>query len=69
MLASNPAVPAFFRLQEKKLGRLGSRLAECDYYRILITAYTVDREVFAVKIFSPVALAAKIKRAKIFLCV
>ena len=26
IIASNPAVPAFFHLQEKKLGRLGSRL-------------------------------------------
>ena len=29
--------------------------------------HTVDREIFAVKTFSPVAAAAKIKRTKIFL--
>ena len=50
--------------------RLGSALscvgrASC-YTFVSLTWYTVDREIFTIKKFSPMAWVAKIKRAKIF---
>ena len=50
----------------------GSRKQEIDWNHKLVlihthTLYTIDREIFTIKNFSPLGHAAKIKSAKIFL--